>query len=69
MALDAYHIDSVTTCMLRQDSSEMLPGSQKGEGKTAILKPHTREAAILATQVRVTRWNMGYLWLERVMIT
>ena len=29
--------------MLRLDSSEMLPGSQKGEGKTAILKhTHTR---------------------------
>ena len=55
--------------MLRLDSSEMLPGSQKGEEKTAILKPHTREAAILATQVRVTRWIMVYLWLERVMIT
>ena len=55
--------------MLRLDSSEMLPGSQKGEEKTAILKPHTREDAILATQVRVTRWIMGYLWLERVMIT
>ena len=55
--------------MLRLDSSEMLPGSQKGEEKTAILKPHTREATILAMQVRVMRWIMGYLWLERVMIT
>ena len=27
--------------MLRLDSSEMLRGSQKGEEKTAILKPHT----------------------------
>ena len=27
--------------MLRLDSSEMLPGSQEGEEKTAILKPHT----------------------------
>ena len=28
--------------MLRLDSSEMLPGSQKGEEKAGILKPHTR---------------------------
>ena len=28
--------------MLRLDSNEMLPGSQKGEEKTAILKPHAR---------------------------
>ena len=28
--------------MLRLDSSEMLPGSQKGEETTAILKTHAR---------------------------
>ena len=28
--------------MLRLDSSEMLPGSQKGEEKAGILKTHTR---------------------------
>ena len=28
--------------MLRLDSSEMLPGSQKGEEKAGILKSHTR---------------------------
>ena len=37
MTLDAYHIDSVNTCMLRLDSSEMLPGSQKGEETAQIL--------------------------------
>ena len=43
MALDAYHIDYV---MLRLDSSDMLPGSQRGEERTAILKLHA-DSAIL----------------------
>ena len=37
MTLDAYHIDSVNIYMLRLDSSEMLPGSQKGEETAQIL--------------------------------
>ena len=55
--------------MLRLDSSEMLPGSQKGEETTAILKPHARLPHFDSTQVHATRWIMGYLWLVRVMIT
>ena len=51
--------------MLRLDSSEMLPGSQKGEEKAGILKTPL-ESAILVLR---TRCIMGYLWLERVMIT
>ena len=54
--------------MLRLDSSEMLPGSQEGEEAAEILKPHAR-LHFDSTQVRATRWIMGYLWLERVMIT
>ena len=42
MALDAYHIDSVNICYDLLDSSEMLPGSQKGEETAEILKTHTR---------------------------
>ena len=55
--------------MLRLDSSEMLPGSQKGEEKAGILKSHARLRHFDSTQVRAARWIMGYLWLERVMIT
>ena len=55
--------------MLRLDSSEMLPGSQKGEEMTAILKPHARLRHFYSTQVRAMRWIMGYLWFLRVMIT
>ena len=53
--------------MLRLDSSEMLPGSQKGENRGLQQKSwiHTRGSAILtpATRQQVRKT------LERVMIT
>ena len=52
--------------MLRLDSSEMLPGSQKGEETTAILKSHARLRHFDSTQVHATRWVMGYLWLGMI---
>ena len=42
--------------MLWLDSSEMLPGSQRGEERTAILKPHA-DSAILTPATGA--WNVG----------
>ena len=43
--------------MLRLDSSEMLPGSQKGEEKAGILKPHARLRHFDSHNRCVQRWN------------
>ena len=43
--------------MLRLDSSEMLPGSQKGEKTAEILKTHARLRHFDSLQVLATRWN------------
>ena len=45
--------------MLRLDSSEMLPGSQKGEKTAEIRKTHTLDSAILAPRKSSQLVGMG----------